>query len=914
MNILVLTTEQNFVWTSMQEIIPSIVHNWECLNSKEHSVEVLNVDNLDIKKDSSKFLKAEVLVVTAFNLDIHKALKFANEVFHFEGRTYFYLHNFSTIACWPLKKWDILKYLKTSDIFVSSCSRDQKICENLFPENTCLNIPFLLEQKIEEKKAEKDGPFVFIGRISEQKNLHNLLVAYSKYLKKSDTKRKLVFFGKEDNLGSPNMGKKSGNYLELLENTVKDLGIERLVEFRGFVERTKIYSELSDQDYIFVSPSIHSDENFGMAAFKSLCDGRRTLLSNWGGHAEYLSFFEGQLVLLDVDSSSRGPVITVENICEGLKQVEKQKSELPLLPDYFKEKNILKILMKSLESENASKPIVVSNLVQDVFKNRESLLREGEENTSTKIFKSYKDPLCEVFFKAYGMKDFRETTVYKKSHYRANPWCKIEGSQIVIKDPHLGASKHKLEAGPAVARIDGEDRNISYELVKVLLENNGLYMDGTTSLSGKLFPDKCQTSIDLLKVKVLDYFARNNLSTPQFADDFLNFKEENSSETVNIVLFGGYLNRILESGNWPFKKMNLWVISESVKNTLCELFKFEPNQIGIIPRYEIFENISQSIWPKFKQTEFIYAGRLSRVKNISLLIKTYHLLQNEFKEISLKLIGDFDSEVHEYNGVFTIYDYKEEILELVNSLSWNSRPEFIEKLPHDEWPKKLTSKSAYISFSTYLSEDYAVSIAQAQEAGSPIICSNWGGHQEVCGKVLKIPSELFFPTCEEDLLSKQIAEYLKDHWEEELEGPKRESLKLPTEVSILALDAVRREFCQKYGSQVLGLTKGMGAHFAESDEGKLLYNKWVKSLGKRGDFKTWVVLKKDSSSEDREYLKGLKNYGLLHATELSYGDNLKRLYLAEKVILLLDEKESEKFGNLLRGMIGEERVSTPLVK
>ncbi|MBK24094.1 MAG: hypothetical protein CME70_08855 [Halobacteriovorax sp.] len=914
MNILVLATEQNFVWTSMQEIIPSIVHNWQSLSTEGHSVNTINVDKLDLKKDGAKFLKAEVLVVTAFNLDIHKALKVANEVFHFSGKTYFYLHNFSTIACWPLKKWDVLKYLKSSDVFVSSCSRDQKLCEKLFPKNTVLNIPFLLEQEIEKKRSQKEGPFVFIGRISEQKNLHNLLVAYSLYLKDSSLKRKLIFYGKEDFLGSPNMGKESSDYLDLLLRISQKLKLEEFVEFRGFVKRAEIYSELCELNYIFISPSIHSDENFGMAAFKSLCDGKRVMLSDWGGHSDYKTYFNNQLELIPVESSKRGPVITIENIYQGLSRVEEKETVEPNIPEHFQEKQILNCLVDSLKEDYKPSPIETSDLVEDVFRNRELFVEEGKESTSTKIFANYRDPLCEPFFKAYGMRDLRQNTVYKKSHYRFSPWCKIEGSQIIIADPHLGESRHKFEAGPAVASIEGTDKNISYELVKELLENNGIYMDGTTALRGKLFPDKCQTSIDLLKVKVLDYFSRNNLSTPQFADDFLNFNEENNAEVVNIVLFGGYLNRILESGNWPFRKMKLWVISHSVRHALCELFKFERDEIGVIPRYEIFSQVNSANWPELDKAEFVYAGRISRVKNIALLIKTFHRLQNKFNGVKLKLIGDFDSETHEYQGVFTVEDYQKEILALVESLSWHSKPEFIGKLAYDEWPKKLNANTTYISLSTYLSEDYAVSIAQAQENGTPVVCSNWGGHQEVSGKVLKIPTELLFPAGEEELLSLQIAEYLETHWGEEVKAEKSNSIKLPTEVSISKLDEMRREFCQKYGSQVLGLTKGMGPHFAESDEGKLLYNKWVKSLGKRGDFKTWVVLKSGFSDQNEEILKGLKNFGILYATELSHGDNLKRLCLAEKVILLLDEKESKKIGDLLRGMIGEERVSTPLVK
>ena len=101
----------------MQEIIPGIVSSWEALNSDTYKVRSFNVDNLNVNSFAKELMLADALVISAFNIDIQKALKVAHEVFHFSGRKIFYLHGFSTLACWPLLKWDSLIF----SLFLISC-------------------------------------------------------------------------------------------------------------------------------------------------------------------------------------------------------------------------------------------------------------------------------------------------------------------------------------------------------------------------------------------------------------------------------------------------------------------------------------------------------------------------------------------------------------------------------------------------------------------------------------------------------------------------------------------------------------------------------------------------------------------------------------------------------------------------
>ena len=109
---------------------------------------------------------------------------------------------------------------------------------------------------------------------------------------------KLTIFGDEDNLGSPNMGILSNSYKDFLLSLISMLKVEDLVAFKGFVSRKIIDKYLAETDFIYVSPSLHADENFGMSPFNILKNGGYCLLSDWGGFSEYRNYFSNQVSYL----------------------------------------------------------------------------------------------------------------------------------------------------------------------------------------------------------------------------------------------------------------------------------------------------------------------------------------------------------------------------------------------------------------------------------------------------------------------------------------------------------------------------------------------------------------------------------------------------------------------------------------
>ena len=293
---IILTSRLNFQWTSMEEIIPFIENTWtDFYNNKSISVEIINVDHIDLRKDLPRLLKADLFIVTCFNLNIVNYIKLIRSKLNISSPLVFYVHGLATIAYWPIQRFGFFDLLDSHDLFIGTCEGDRKShflsIENLPFEKHAFSI-FDSIPKIE--KFGNNSPFVFIGRISPQKNLIETINAYAKLPKTIKEKHKLIFFGKEDHYGYPNLGIEEKAYLEKCQKLVNDLDLNEYIFFKGFQSRENIQDELKN-GFIFVSASTHSDENFGMALFRSLLMGAPAVISPWGGHLEFKDYFDKQL-------------------------------------------------------------------------------------------------------------------------------------------------------------------------------------------------------------------------------------------------------------------------------------------------------------------------------------------------------------------------------------------------------------------------------------------------------------------------------------------------------------------------------------------------------------------------------------------------------------------------------------------
>ncbi|MES2528174.1 MAG: glycosyltransferase [Bdellovibrionota bacterium] len=437
-SITILTSRLNYGWISMEEIITWIEDSWKrWAFERGYECHFFMAEDTNLNQFAKAGLKSEFIVVTCFNSPISRALKGIRGSLGIQTPWVYYLHGLASFGCWPLFNWGIGDLIHTHDLFVGSCSRDKKQFELIFKNIECRIIPFSLNwnKSIPERNQSGTIRLAFIGRISSQKNLHTLLVAASQLKKNFE----LHFFGKPDDYGSPLVGRREKDYQVYLENLSREMNLKNIF-FHGFMKREEIESLMDKELWTFIAPSIHSDENFGMAAFRCLLNGHRVILSDWGGHADYPAHFPGQVELLPVKSSEVGPYISVEEMVSAIEASDQSFSAPSHMPEYYSELNIhgnFDSIRERMEEKKHLKPfpLEVTVLLEKILTKRNSYLAQNEKSEGIQIFDDYRDVLLQVFYEAYGMRTLSELDSGKT---KLLPWVTETNEGYEVEDPHRG--------------------------------------------------------------------------------------------------------------------------------------------------------------------------------------------------------------------------------------------------------------------------------------------------------------------------------------------------------------------------------------------------------------------------------------------------------------------------------------------
>lgn len=418
----------------MQEIITWIEEIWvKWSDSRSVECQWINIDEANFKDIAKHCLHSDKIIVTCFNLKMASVLTGLRDKLSINTPWIFYLHGLASFGCWPLYRWKVGELLNSNDIFVGSCQRDLSQVRIVFPTIKTLVVPFSLPLplRIQSKPKPPIKKFAFIGRISSQKNLHGLITAAS--LLQEDFE--LHFFGKEDFYGSPLMGFRDHGYLDFLKELSHNLGIAQKVIFHGFMDRHSIEEMMNLEEWIFVAPSMHSDENFGMAAFRCLLNGHKVILSDWGGHADYPKHFPDQVTLLKVYQSSIGPWISINELSSAMAQ--NSNSSPPLSPPaYYSEESIHKIFDSIMGAkEMTSYPIQTNTILETLLARREMFLQDNKSSDGSRLYLDYSDPLKDSFFAAYAGGIW---TKNERENNQVVSWVRIYGEVIEVSDPHRG--------------------------------------------------------------------------------------------------------------------------------------------------------------------------------------------------------------------------------------------------------------------------------------------------------------------------------------------------------------------------------------------------------------------------------------------------------------------------------------------
>jgi glycosyltransferase involved in cell wall biosynthesis len=453
-SILVLTTGEKSWWWSMQEVIPAIERVWTGIGqSKRENVRMLRVPlapeiEQRLQTSASQLKRIVITVATPETVRIALLLRLqmnvaAPMIIYVSGDSTEGFHAFG----------DLANVLTERDIFVVACEAEAVATRCSFPSAEVSVIPFPLVDQFKVNGGERDtrlkaARLAYVGRVSEQKNLHTLL--FSLWILRNShgwaQRITLEVYGGEDNLGSPNMGLKYPNYGRYLQGLAELLGIDNMVTWHGFKSRDWLFDNVHLKPHIFVSPTLHSDENFGSSVLASLVNGHQAVTTAWGGHFGFQEWFSQQLILVPVHRSTMGPVVDPVLLANAISQAINRMSTvvvkdaaLDLARAEFSESSVITRTFELL-SRPVGKPVSLQKSPTQRHIDERRALFGG----ARRIYTDYEDPVAQIFFEAYGMK--KPLTFQEHSSYVLPPWTSYSNQLLRVVDPHRGQQSFSLDA------------------------------------------------------------------------------------------------------------------------------------------------------------------------------------------------------------------------------------------------------------------------------------------------------------------------------------------------------------------------------------------------------------------------------------------------------------------------------------
>ncbi|MCT8139019.1 glycosyltransferase family 4 protein [Anaerobacillus sp. CMMVII] len=177
-------------------------------------------------------------------------------------------------------------------------------------ENKCYVIPngidsFWHENKTVNKKKPKsrEVSLLFIGQLNKNKNLANVLKTCAQ-LKEQGYNVKLDVIG-------------SGALENYYKNLTKEINLEKIVEFHGFIEDKHLIKTIMDKCNIFIMPSLR--ETFGLVYIEAMSRGIPIIYSRGQGID---GFFEEGEVGYSVDPLDVSTIVdAIDNIMDNYSQI-----------------------------------------------------------------------------------------------------------------------------------------------------------------------------------------------------------------------------------------------------------------------------------------------------------------------------------------------------------------------------------------------------------------------------------------------------------------------------------------------------------------------------------------------------------------------------------------------------------------
>lgn len=179
----------------------------------------------------------------------------------------------------------------SQDFFITLCRSDAQLVQQVFPGATTQTLGDISAQQLPAMPATAVKKFVYAGRISFNKNLHNLVLAYSLAHKQQPLLAALHIYGFQDPSVQQFKETMVQDYQQKLQAVIEDLSLTGHVFFHPYLSGDEWQALLQEPGVVYVSASLNSDENYALAPREFLAQGQRAILPNWGGFRDIVDAY-----------------------------------------------------------------------------------------------------------------------------------------------------------------------------------------------------------------------------------------------------------------------------------------------------------------------------------------------------------------------------------------------------------------------------------------------------------------------------------------------------------------------------------------------------------------------------------------------------------------------------------------------
>jgi glycosyltransferase involved in cell wall biosynthesis len=296
------------------------------------------------------------------------------------------------------------KLFRPDDQWIVACDAEKKLLEDFFPGNDRTHVMYhpvaaqfrpaasaQAKQELRRKLgfSAQDKLMIYAGRLSQQKNLIPLIDVIQ-----NTPKLQLVICGDTDSVGVPHLqGAKPQHVPSALIERIRRAGVSSRVQFRPFQSQPELRAIMQACDYQ-ISLSAHYGEDFGYSIAQGLCAGLKTLLSDWGGHRNWLSLAEKKQVSYVPLDWSNGIEVGQPLLNRGI-----QLPQRAISPDFHREyqkmtrSQFLDVLEKTFKSRERDAIEPAIDLVR--------FWKEASEKQTSTMYSSTEHPLFKKVVRLY---------------------------------------------------------------------------------------------------------------------------------------------------------------------------------------------------------------------------------------------------------------------------------------------------------------------------------------------------------------------------------------------------------------------------------------------------------------------------------------------------------------------------------